>query len=162
MSVGTFRERKNGLLEFRFYFGDKRVSVYGKSREECMKRKEMKIAELNEERFRQEFGAYRGPTFAESVLRDHPENTVFLCALRYCEKLRKCKRVHENGYGSMVRSARFIGRSCIGFEPIEDLDDEMIERFKASVAVYSVYMVRRAVYLLQNIKEGTDENGSKK
>ena len=160
MSDGTFRERKNGLIEFRFYYGDKRFSVYGRTREECMENKEMKIAKLTEERFRQEYGKIRGPAFAETVLRDHPENTVFLCALRYCEEKRKRKQLHKNGYASMVKSARFIGKSCIGNEQIEDLNEEMIERFRASVSGYSVYMVRRAVYLLQNIMKGSDENGN--
>ena len=162
MSVGTFRERKNGLIELRFYYGDKRFSVYGQSKEECMENRYLKIAKLTEDRFRQEYGKIRGPAFAETVLRDHPENTVFLCALRYCEEKRKRKQLHKNGYESMVKSARFIGKSCIGNEQIEDLNEEMIERFRASVSGYSVYMVRRAVYLLQNImKEGSDENGSK-
>ena len=160
MSVGTFRERKNGLIELRFYFGDQRISVYGESKEECVKRKEMKIAELTEDRFRREYGKIRGPAFAETVLREHPENTVFLCALRYCEELRKRRRIHESGYESMVKTARFIGRSSIGFEPIENLDDEMIERFRASSSGYSVYVVRRAVYLLNNIMEGSKEDGN--
>ena len=46
MSGQALRTRKNGTLELRFRFNGKTVSVYGKTQEECMNNKRMKLLEL--------------------------------------------------------------------------------------------------------------------
>ena len=133
MSADSFRTRKNGLMELRFRFGNKRVSVYGKTMEDCLARKTEKIIELSQ---------------------SGSQITVFDSCLLYCEKLFREKKVNEEGYKSLMKTARFIGRSEIGQVSVSDLNDRRIEQFRADVSNYAGYTVRKAIYMLNNIMKG--------
>ncbi len=153
MPCGSFRVRKNGLIELRFRYKDETISVYGRSKKECIERKIMKIWELSGEHVPWGNG---NKTVVDVVLylQEHTENTVYVCCLRYCENARQKKQASENSYVSLVASARFIGHNWIGYEQISDLTDEMIEDFRESVSGYSRYTVGRAVCLLKKIMRG--------
>ena len=137
MSGQNMRIRKNGLYELRFFVNNKRVSVYGRTPEECQRKKTLKMAESQ-------------PS-AATVLQN--ENTIYFACLQFCDVAMKSGTVHEEGYKSLVKTARFIGRSIIGSADIENLDDHLIEVFRSSVTNYAENTVKKAIYMLINIKK---------
>ena len=137
MSGQALRTRKNGTLELRFRFNGKTVSVYGKTQEECMNNKRMKLLEL--------YGSAAQPA---------NEETVFCSCLRYCEKALNSGTVHKERYKSLLRTARFIGRSRFGPIPIDELDDGMIGLFRTESSGYSDHTVQKAIYMLIKIRGG--------
>ena len=153
MSGGSFRVRKNGLIELRFRYNNESISVYGRTKQECIEREIKKIWELSGNRPLWEVGN-RTVLSVVLFLQEHREKTVYVYCLRYCENARQKNRARETGYVSLVKVARFIGRSCIGNEPVRCLNEKMIERFIASASDYSEYVVRRAVCLLKKIMKG--------
>lgn len=135
MPVQGLRRRKNGLFELRFQLNNKTVSVYGKTPEECIQKRAVRI--LNSQR--------GGDVQSVSY------KTVFSECMRYCEEVFRQGNVHEEGFSSLKKTARFIGRSPIGNVDVDALNDEMICCFKTSVEGYAQTTINKAVYLLKRI-----------
>ena len=136
MSGQNIRIRKNGLTELRFCHQGKRYSVYGRTLEECQQKKALKMTELQ-----------------SSAAALQNENTIYFACLQFCDAAMKCGTVHEEGYKSLVKTARFIGRSVIANTDIKNLDDQLIEVFRSSVNQYAENTVKKAIYMLINIKK---------
>lgn len=131
----SLRIRKNGTVELRFRFNNRTVSVYGKTQEECQQKKAVKIA---------------------SLLQAEPQNdknSIRNVCLRYCERALSTGNVHEEGYRSLQKTARFIGRSVIGNVKVEDLNEELFQLFKESTSAYAETTVKKALYMLKNIQK---------
>ena len=137
MADQSLRTRKNGTLELRFRFNNRTVSVYGKTQEECMYKKRLKLLDL--------YGSEAVPGCGKSVAE------YCLC---FCEQALENGSIHEEGYKSLLRTARFIGRSRIGVIPIDELDDGMIDLFKLEAAFYSEHTIKKALHMLMNIRKG--------
>ncbi len=137
MSKDSFRKRKNGLIELRFRYNSKTYSVYGRTEEECLAKKEQKRSDLQK---------------MDSHIKEN--STVYSACLRFCDNAVCDGTVHEEGYRSLIRTARFIGRKNIGSLHVEELNDAEIERFRAEIANYSIYTIKKAVNMLKNIKKG--------
>ena len=132
----NIRIRRNGLYELRFFVNKKRVSVYGRTPEECQQKKALKVAELQ--------SAAEVPEY---------NNSIYQVCLRFCDASLQGGTVHEEGYKSLVKTARFIGRSVIANNGIETLDDYLIEVFRSSVNKYSENTIKKAINMLKKIKK---------
>ena len=129
-------KRQNGTFELRFRLDGKTVSVYGKTPEECREKRDLKLTE-----------------YCYAQTQSENKNTVLGACLQFCEDVLRSGSVHEEGYRTLMKTARFIGRSVIGGIGADQLNDDMIGLFKASVAAYADNTVKRAVYMLQRIKK---------
>ncbi len=142
MSDQSLRARKNGLLELRFQFHNKTVSVYGRTPEECLKKRDKKIEEMN-----------------QIAVQTKNTESVYQTCLRLCSNALQYGNIHKEGHKSMMRTARFIGRGSIGSLPTEDLDAGKIEQFTAESAGYSEYTIKKAIHMLNKIREEVKKSG---
>ena len=136
MTQQGIRTRKNGTYELRFRINGKTVSVYGKTQEDCLRKKDQ--LKLKQHLSQAPSGN---------------NNTIYNACLRLCENRLKAGTVHEEGYRSLVKTARFIGRSVIGGADVEHLNDDMIRLFCASVAEYAEITVKKAVNMLNHLRK---------
>ena len=136
MTQQGIRTRKNGTYELRFRINGKTVSVYGKTQEDCLRKKDQ--LKLKQHLSQAPSGN---------------NNTIYNACLRLCDNRLKTGTVHEEGYRSLVKTARFIGRSVIGGLDVEHLNDDMIRLFCASVAEYAESTVNKAVNMLNNLRK---------